>query len=109
MSVIGHSIQNSIANVHAALKDQAAAQAAQADEDARRRVRLAREEQEAREAVRGTQEGERPAPRPSGEEARVKGVRRRSEVQRRARRDEEETGQGDDSVDRQGGHIDLLA
>ena len=109
MSVIGHSIQNSVANVHAALKDQAAAQAALADEDARRRVRLAREEQEAREAVRETREGGRPAPRPSGEQAGVKGIRRRPDVRRRMPRDAEETGEPDDSPDAQGGHIDLLA
>ncbi len=56
MSIIGHSIQNAVANVHIALKSQLAAQAALSDEDAQRKLRVQREEQLARDTVTETAE-----------------------------------------------------
>lgn len=51
MSIIGHSIQSAVVNVHAAMRDQQAGQAAVTDEDAQRKNRILREEELAREAV----------------------------------------------------------
>lgn len=54
MSIIGHSIQSGVVNVHSALKEQQAGQAAQADEDARRQASIRRAEELAREGVAET-------------------------------------------------------
>jgi hypothetical protein len=51
MSIIGHSIQSAVVNVHAAIKTQQAGQAAVTDEDTQRQNRIRREEELAREAV----------------------------------------------------------
>ena len=98
MSIIGHSIQNSIANVHVALKQQQADEAAMSDEDARRHVRIQREEQMAREAVREAQE------------TRENRTRRLTDEQRRKRRGGSE-GQKEEGADagEAGSHLDLFA
>jgi hypothetical protein len=70
MSIIGHSIQGNIANVHAALKDQLAGQAAQADEDAKRTNRVRREEEIARAEVREADETRQSRPETAAKVAR---------------------------------------
>ncbi len=70
MSIIGHSIQGNIANVHAALKDQLAGQTAQADEDAKRANRVRREEEIAREGVREADESHQSRPETAAKVAR---------------------------------------
>ena len=98
MSVIGHSIQNSIANVHIALKQQQAAEAARSGEDTRRQIRVQKEEQLAREAVREAQETHENRARRANEDERRK--RRKG---RRGEQDEGQTGGADNA------HLDLFA
>lgn len=51
MSIIGHSIQSGVVNIHMALREQQAGQAAQSDEDARRRASVERSDEVAREGI----------------------------------------------------------
>jgi len=93
MSIIGHSIQANIANVHAGMKDQVAGQLAQADEDAKRKERIRRESEIAREGVRETD-----ATRSSRTEM-------PEAVRRRRKRNERPPERDDDARD----HLDLFA
>lgn len=94
MSII-HSIQNSLANAHAAQKEQHAAEAAQADEEAKRHLRMSREEEISREGVRESDESAA---------SHVKGPR---DNQERRRKDRQEP--PDDDTEDEGRHIDVFA
>ena len=110
MSIIGHAIQNAIANIQAALKQQSAGQAAQSDEEARRSARVEREEQAAREAVRETREAhENRIGKPGGDERR--GARGRSGP-KDAETASGDEGEGESEADERrvpGANIDLFA
>jgi|GEM_PF-6000789 len=96
MSIIGHSIQTAVANVHIALKDQLAGQAAVSDEDAKRKLRVEREEEIAREAVSQS---------PEARQGKVVPTPRRDSKAKKRR------GGSDDEPppDVDFGHLDLLA
>lgn len=92
MSIIGHSIQSGVVNIHMALREQQAGQAAQSDEDARRQAALERSDQVAREGIAET------------DQTRQTRVHNPPE-----RRQDEGKGRKDDEKDEDGDHIDVLA
>lgn len=110
MSIIGHAIQNAIANVHSVLKQQSAGLAAQSEEEARRIARVEREEQEAREAVREThQTQENPIAKSNADERRGARSPRNSKDGEEAVADEKaESGEAADQS-ATGANIDLFA
>ena len=104
MSIIGHSIQGSIANVHAALKDQQAGQAAVSAEDAQRHARVRREEELAREAVQQTLASRQGRVHNPPDGRREQGEKRKDESD-----GQEAPAEGNENKAAGGGHIDLLA
>ncbi len=97
MSIIGHSIQSGIVNVHIAMKAQQAGQAAQTEEDARREASIRRAEELAREGIAETREAGR---------ARVQNPPDRD---KKEGREEGHPGQEEDRNKRHEPHIDLFA
>ena len=104
MSTIGDPIQNSLVNANIAIKEQQAGQTAQADEDAKRHVRIRREEELARESVRKSHNtSEEKVSDTPHREKREPSARRRPEDEAESNDDG-----NDDDNDKNGGHIDLF-
>jgi hypothetical protein len=92
MSIIGHSIQSGVVNIHMALREQQAGQAAQSDEDVRRQAAVERSDQVAREGIVETSQTR---------QTRVHNPPERGRGGGEGREDSEEDEDGD--------HIDVLA